>query len=194
MQSFGRNGYGPKIGGLCPFRGRGAGSSSNTMWPDSRPRLEGARYKYLTSCSCLLTPPQPSVTHTFAHIIRLLPSWVNATGTAITKASAYRSRVGWTPARRIHTYMLSHRCLSCLVCPVLSVTLVYCDQTVRRIKMKLGTQVGLGPGHIVLDGDPDILPQKWRGVPLLSFRPISIVAKRWTHQDTTWYGGRPQPR
>jgi len=27
--------------------------------PDSRPRLEGARYKYLTSCSCLLTPPTP---------------------------------------------------------------------------------------------------------------------------------------
>jgi len=25
--------------------------------PDSRPRLEGARYKYLTSCSRLLSPP-----------------------------------------------------------------------------------------------------------------------------------------
>jgi len=33
------------------------------------------------------------------------------------------------------------------------VTLVYCDQTVGWIKTKLGTQVGLGPGHIVLDGD-----------------------------------------
>ena len=43
--------------------------------------------------------------------------------------------------------MLSHR--RCL-----SVTLVYCGQTVRRIKMKLGMQVGLGPDHIVLDGDP----------------------------------------
>ena len=41
-----------------------------------------------------------------------------------------------------------------LVCPVLSVTLVYCGQTVGRIKMQLGTQVGLGPGHIVLSGDP----------------------------------------
>ena len=39
--------------------------------------------------------------------------------------------------------------LSCL-----SVTLVYCGQTVGWIKMPLGTQVGLGPGHIVLDGDP----------------------------------------
>jgi len=26
--------------------------------------------------------------------------------------------------------------------------------------MKLGTQVGLGPGHIVLDGDPDPTPRK----------------------------------
>jgi len=32
----------------------------------------------------------------------------------------------------------------------LSVTVVYCGQTVGRIKMKLGMQVGLGPGHIVL--------------------------------------------
>jgi len=40
------------------------------------------------------------------------------------------------------------------VCPVcLSVTLVHCGQTVGWIKMKLGMQVGLGPGHIVLDGD-----------------------------------------
>ena len=43
-------------------------------------------------------------------------------------------------------------CLS--VCPLcLSVTFEHCGQTVARIKMKLGTYVGLGPGHIVLDGD-----------------------------------------
>ena len=35
----------------------------------------------------------------------------------------------------------------------LSVTLMYCDQMVGWIKMKLGMEVGLGPGHIVLDGD-----------------------------------------
>jgi len=35
-----------------------------------------------------------------------------------------------------------------------SVTRVYCGQTVGRIKMKLGMHVGLGPGHIVLDGTP----------------------------------------
>jgi len=54
--------------------------------------------------------------------------------------------------------MLADRGLSvslCLsVCPVLSVTLVHCGQTVGRIKMKLDMQVGLSRGHIVLDGDP----------------------------------------
>ena len=37
---------------------------------------------------------------------------------------------------------------------VLSVTLVYGGQTAWWIKMKLGVEVVLGPGHIVLDGDP----------------------------------------
>jgi len=61
-------------------------------------------------------------------------------------------------------------CLSvCLsVCPVLSVTLVYCGQTVGRIKMKLVMQVGLGPGHIVLDGDPAPTPPKGGGDPQFS--------------------------
>ena len=39
----------------------------------------------------------------------------------------------------------------------LSVTLVYCGQKVGWIKMPLGTvgtEVGLGPGDIVLDGNP----------------------------------------
>ena len=42
--------------------------------------------------------------------------------------------------------------------------------------MPLGTEVGLGPGHIVLDGDP-ALPQKGAQQPP-TFRPMSIVAKR----------------
>jgi len=43
----------------------------------------------------------------------------------------------------------------CPVClSVLSVTLVHCGQTVKRIKVKLGMQVGLCLGHIVLNGDP----------------------------------------
>jgi len=33
-------------------------------------------------------------------------------------------------------------------------TLVYCGQTAGWIKMPLGTEVGHGPGHVVLDEDP----------------------------------------
>jgi len=51
--------------------------------------------------------------------------------------------------------------LSCLSCPVLSclsVCLYVCDVGALwpnggQIKAKLGMQVGLGPGHIVLDGE-----------------------------------------
>ena len=45
-------------------------------------------------------------------------------------------------------------CLSCL-----SMTVHY-GQTVGPIRMKLGTQVGLGSGYIVLDGDPAPPPQR----------------------------------
>jgi len=62
--------------------------------------------------------------------------------------------------------MLSGCCLSCL--SVRSVTLVYCGQTVGRIKMKLGMQVGIGPCHFVLDGDPAPLPKKSGGAPQFS--------------------------
>jgi len=55
--------------------------------------------------------------------------------------------------------------------------LVHCGQTVGRIKMKLGKQVGLGPGRIVLDGDPAPSP-KGGVAPLPDFRPMCIVAKR----------------
>jgi len=52
-------------------------------------------------------------------------------------------------------------CLSCLLClSVLSVMVVYCGQTVGWIKVKLGMQVGLGPAHIVLNGDPAHASQK----------------------------------
>ena len=53
----------------------------------------------------------------------------------------------WVTVCKTVRPMLSVHCVSCLscpVCPVLSVTFVHCGQTVGRIKMKLGTQVGLG--------------------------------------------------
>jgi len=128
--------------------------------------------------------------------------------------------------------MLPDRCLS--VC--LSVTLVYCGQTVGWIKMKFCVEVGLGPGHIVLSGNQD--PQKgtqpqfsahfcssqtagWikmphgtevgldpsdivlDGDPVPSpketqppqiFGPCLLGPNGCMHQNTTWYGGTPQPR
>jgi len=61
--------------------------------------------------------------------------------------------------------MLSDRCLSLSVLPV---TFVYCGQMVGWIKMKLGTKVGLGPGHTVLDGDQFPLPQRGTVLPQFS--------------------------
>jgi len=60
----------------------------------------------------------------------------------------------------VKRFALCYRSVVCPVClSVLSVTFVHCGQTVGRIKMKFGVQIGLGPGHIVLDGDQLPLPQ-----------------------------------
>jgi len=94
----------------------------------------------------------------------------------------------WSTVCKTVCPMLSDRCLSCL-----SVTLVYCGQTVGCIKMPLGMEIGVGPGHIVLDGDP--APPK-RGTAALSpiFGPCLLWPNGWMDRDATWYDGRPQPR
>jgi len=79
------------------------------------------------------------------------------------------------------------------------VTLVYvhCSQAVGWIRMKLGTQVGLVPGDIVLDGDPAPLLQRGTGPPLpvpAIIGPYLLRPNGWMDQDATWYGGRPHPR
>jgi len=82
--------------------------------------------------------------------------------------------------------MLSDRCLSCLCCEsvCLSVTLVYCGHTVGWIKTKLGMEVGLGPaGHIILDGDP-ALPQKWHSSPY--FTAYVYCGKTVSHLGNWW--------
>jgi len=50
---------------------------------------------------------------------------------------------------------------------------VYCAQAAAWMKTPLGTEVNLGPGHIVLDGGRS--PRKGHSS-LPSFRPMSIVA------------------
>jgi len=51
---------------------------------------------------------------------------------------------------------------------------VYCGKTAGRMKTPLGTEVDIGPDHIVLDGDP-ALPAKGAQQPA-SFWPMSIAA------------------
>jgi len=64
--------------------------------------------------------------------------------------------------------MQSGPCLSCL-----SVTLVYCGQTVGRIKMPLGMEVGLVPNHIVLDGNA--APPERGTAPVPTFWPFCLL-------------------
>jgi len=80
--------------------------------------------------------------------------------------------------------MLSDRCLY-----VLSVTLVYCGQTVEWIKMKLDLEIGLDPGYIVLDGDLAPPPSKGHSPPI--FGPCLLWPNGWMYQDATSCGGRP---
>jgi len=49
---------------------------------------------------------------------------------------------------------------------------VYCDQTSGWMKTPLGTEVDLGPGHVVLDWVPAVHEM---GTAAPCFRPVSIV-------------------
>ena len=50
-------------------------------------------------------------------------------------------------------------------------------------------EVSLGPGHIVLDGDP--APPQRDTSPICG--PCLLWPNGWMDQDTTWQGWRPQP-
>ena len=90
----------------------------------------------------------------------------------------------------VKRFTLCYRSVVCL--SVLSVTLVYCGQSVGQIKMKLGTQVGLGPGHNVLGGDPAPFPPKGHSPPI--FGPYLLRPNGGMDQDATRHGARPRPR
>jgi len=59
----------------------------------------------------------------------------------------------WVTVCKMVRPMLSDHCPLCRC-----VTLVYCGHMVGWINMSLGMEVGLSPGHIVLDGDPAAAP------------------------------------
>jgi len=69
---------------------------------------------------------------------------------------------------------------------------VYCGQTAGWIKMPVGTEVGLGPGDIVLHANRLPPQKKWHSPSI--FGPCLLWPNGCMYQDTTWYGGRPQPR
>ena len=69
---------------------------------------------------------------------------------------------------------------------------VYCGQTAGWIKMPLGMEVGLGPCHILLDGDP-ARPKRGHIRPPSLFAQCLLLPNGWMDQDATWYGGRPRP-
>jgi len=56
----------------------------------------------------------------------------------------------------------------------------------------LGTEVGLGPGGTMLDGDPAPPPTKGHPPPI--FGACLLWPNGWTDQDATWQEGRPRPR
>ena len=69
---------------------------------------------------------------------------------------------------------------------------ICCGQRTAWIKMPLRMEVGLAPGHIMLDGDP-APPQKGTAAPPI-FGPCLLWPNGWMDQDITSYGGRPRPR
>jgi len=68
----------------------------------------------------------------------------------------------------------------------LSVTLVYCGQTVGWIKMPLGTEVGVSSGDIVLYGDPAPHRKGAQQPPPPLFGPWLLWPNGWRDQDATW--------
>jgi len=60
----------------------------------------------------------------------------------------------------------------------------------------LGIEVDLGPGHIVLDGDPVPLPKKGQSPPPIFGQFLlwpNVCAVCINYQDTIWYGGNLGP-
>ena len=71
---------------------------------------------------------------------------------------------------------------------------VCCGQTAVWIKMPLGTEVGLGPDDIVLDGDPAPPSPKRGHNPSPIFGPCLLWPNCWMDQGGTWHGGGPLSR
>jgi len=63
---------------------------------------------------------------------------------------------------------------------------VYCGQTARYIRIPLGTEVGLGPGDIVIVLHRDPAPLQKRAHPSRIFGPCLLWPNGWINQDAPW--------
>jgi len=70
---------------------------------------------------------------------------------------------------------------------------VYCGQTAAWIKMPLCMKVGLGSGHIVLDGDPAPPPQIRGHNAQFSAHICCGHTAEWIKMPLGIYDGRPRP-
>ena len=92
-------------------------------------------------------------------------------------------------------YVMCHFIL--VVCIVTTPRVVPCPKCLLlsrlwvTLSLPLGMEVGLGPEHIVLDGDPAPLPKKRAEPPI--FGTFLLWPNGCMDQDATWYGGRPRP-
>ena len=159
---------------MPPFLGRGGGSPSNTMSPGLRPTsIPGG---------ILIHPavwPQYTITDSQnRHDTQDSTGQDRQKNGLIAQGEQFYKR----SPKNGSPYPIGP--IVCLSMSCLSVTLVYCGPTVGWLRMKLGMEVGLGPGHIVLDGDPAPPPSK--GHSPQCFGPCLLWPNGWMDQDATW--------
>jgi len=135
---------------LASLLQRRRSTEANQTLHDVWPSLGLVHYIYIFEGSCPLTEFCQVQNSLGVHVLRcpireaLLHS-IRVVGVSQTSTLS-RGRYLYSAGRPSH-WAFSHILF-------LSVTLVSCGQTVTRIRMPLGVKVGLGPGHIVLDGEP----------------------------------------
>jgi len=71
---------------------------------------------------------------------------------------------------------------------------LYCGQTAGRIKMPVGTEVGLCLHDIVFDVDPVVTPRKRAHPRHPIFGSCLLWPNGWMDEDAAWYRSRPGPR
>ena len=136
--------------GAVPFGGGRAGSPSNTMWPGPRPTCMPSFILIRQT----VWPQNTNVTDRQDRTDRHDRQWSDSIG---------RTDLQTVAQKRFAVYAIGTVCNIGVLWPNGSIW----------TKVPLGMDVGLIPGHILLDRDP-ALPQRGTAS---NFRPMSVVAK-----------------